>query len=1016
MRRCFILLTACAAMIGVSALSLQNRPPLLVISWAGKAPQDSPTVAVLIEMGVKDSRPRDWSGRVRVHGATVVRREGYRFRATDKLLDGGGWTASSHRAIRAPKGIPQISKMEPIATVGVILHLKDVKEDAQLALEFENKDMEKAEIPLKNVLAGKTQSIWRKDEAWKEKRTSRVAAGFVRQITAAVPVEIGRTEDDFPAAAYGPDGTLWVAYISYTVKEDSRRIEAPMLKQQPKNFKKYYTPEYGDQLFVKYYRAGTWSAPIAVTPPMQDLARCAIAVDKDRKVRVVYSAHREANFDVYQRTVIDQPDVVPELAAEIPLTRQTPGMHITPVACTDQDGRVWVACQSWGPDGQARITVLLLGKGAPARALIEGANGENCWHPAIAADNTGKVAIAYDIYHDGSDYDVRVAVFDGGIEKRRDSKVAAGPKAEMRPSVAYQGNRLWIAYEEGPEKWGQDSGALVRNKGEPLYSRRSVRVVSLGSDGRLSRPVAELPLSTVKNASAQFSAPIVQNFERAVRYAYPKLGVDLQGRLWLAYRQSSSSRYSSHPGSYWLTYLRCLGEKSWSEPIEVDRADGLLDHRPVLLPHRSGGLLIVHNTDGRYSTPETIDNQIYAGLINLPSPVGEKGRREVAEPQLVAHAVSPQGATSESAAQRAAVKRIRDYRIKNDGREYRILRGEFHRHTEISWDGGADGSLEDMFRYAIDAAAMDWIGNGDHDNGAGREYSWWLIQKFTDAYHVPQAFTPMFSYERSVSYPHGHRNCMFARRGIRTLPRLAPPAGKNKAVAGVHPDDTKMLYRYLKEFDGICAGHTGATGMGTDWRDNDPSVEPIVEIYQGDRNSYEMKDAPRAGHDPKRDPAHASLGGWQPKGFVNLALKKGYRLGFQSSSDHWSTHISYFMVLAEKHDRAGILAAIKKRHTYGATDNIIMDVRSGRYLQGDEFKTNAAPTLEIHVIGTGDLGKIDILRDSDVVATIEPHGPTCKCTWADPQPAPGMHYYYVRAMQRDGELAWASPLWIDYAK
>jgi hypothetical protein len=30
----------------------------------------------------------------------------------------------------------------------------------------------------------------------------------------------------------------------------------------------------------------------------------------------------------------------------------------------------------------------------------------------------------------------------------------------------------------------------------------------------------------------------------------------------------------------------------------------------------------------------------------------------------------------------------------------------------------------------------------------------------------------MFHYERSVSYPEGHRNVIFAQRGIRPLPRL----------------------------------------------------------------------------------------------------------------------------------------------------------------------------------------------------------------------------------------------------
>jgi hypothetical protein len=132
----------------------------------------------------------------------------------------------------------------------------------------------------------------------------------------------------------------------------------------------------------------------------------------------------------------------------------------------------------------------------------------------------------------------------------------------------------------------------------------------------------------------------------------------------------------------------------------------------------------------------------------------------------------------------------------------------------------------------------------------------------------------MHTYERSVSYPHGHRNCMFAQRGVLTLPRLAEEDVK-KRVAGIHADDTKMLYRYLKEFNGICAIHTSATSMGTDWRDNDRVVEPIVEIYQGDRMNYEKEEAPRAGYDPKGDKKPFNIAGWYPLGFVDKALEKG---------------------------------------------------------------------------------------------------------------------------------------------
>ena len=74
----------------------------------------------------------------------------------------------------------------------------------------------------------------------------------------------------------------------------------------------------------------------------------------------------------------------------------------------------------------------------------------------------------------------------------------------------------------------------------------------------------------------------------------------------------------------------------------------------------------------------------------------------------------------------ADVARMRELPHPGGGKTYRLLRGDFHRHTEISQDGGNDGALEDMWRYAIDAADFDWMGNNDHDNGGGKEYTWWL--------------------------------------------------------------------------------------------------------------------------------------------------------------------------------------------------------------------------------------------------------------------------------------------------
>jgi hypothetical protein len=202
--------------------------------------------------------------------------------------------------------------------------------------------------------------------------------------------------------------------------------------------------------------------------------------------------------------------------------------------------------------------------------------------------------------------------------------------------------------------------------------------------------------------------------------------------------------------------------------------------------------------------------------------------------------------------------------------------------------------------------------------------------------------------------------------------------------------------------------------MGTDWRDNDPEVEPFVEIYQGDRQNYERPGAPRS---PTADYA---LGGWEPKGFVNLALLKGYRLGFECSSDHISTHISYCHVYAKNNSPAEIVKAMKLRHTYGSTDNIIADYRCTadgvEHLMGEEFSSSKAPTFSIHLVGTAPFAKVTLVKnDVEVPLPCQPNV-VQDLTWTDPQPTAGKtSYYYVRGEQADGELVWISPMWIKYA-
>src|SRR5262249_62395369 len=89
-------------------------------------------------------------------------------------------------------------KLAPTATVGVGLARADVKPDATLPVT--PKEGEKAAVPLKDVLAGKPHALWE-------------GRGVVRLVSTATPVVTAKTEDDFPAACYGPARTLLVADV-----------------------------------------------------------------------------------------------------------------------------------------------------------------------------------------------------------------------------------------------------------------------------------------------------------------------------------------------------------------------------------------------------------------------------------------------------------------------------------------------------------------------------------------------------------------------------------------------------------------------------------------------------------------------------------------------------------------------------------------------------------------------------------------------------------------------------------
>jgi len=921
-----------------------------------------------ITLGLKDTEPKDWDGEIQVRGGRVIQISPRQ--TLNARISGSRWSASSRI-----QGQAMNQQMRPAV---LLVHL-----DAPAAANVE------VRTKRGNFAFGAADLKLGSPATFLEGAVSVERVPITQQLTRQP------TEDDFPACTTAADGTVWCAYVAY---QTGNLIATEDVNKG--KFDSLITKGNGDQVRLMKFDGKQWTGSMEVSEAKLDAWRPAVAVDGQGMVWVVWSQNAGGDWDIFARSY----DPKANRWSDVQRITTEAGADVGVVAATGKSGRVWLAWQRW-ESGDFAIRAQSLG-GPRSTRRTRNFGGANEWNPSIAADSKGKIYIAFDTYSAGN-YDTYLWVLDENAPQPTGETIpiAASPRFEARPSIVVDSqDRVWIAYEDAAPNWAKDFGTRWEGKqGVPFYLDRNI-IVRCYAGGRVQqtqRDVKSIPVETIYPPS-----------ERQ-RLSMPRLNVDGDGRLWLLFRR--------HPlrngaGERWVSFATYYQGGAWSPPVELPFSDNLLDNRPALAPLKAPGksaALAVYSTDGRTAGTNTaVENNLYAAFLVADG--ASKELLQTATPPDVKGAPAEPVHPNET----AEIRRIRAYRAAIGGKTYQMLRGEFHRHTEISAHRDQDGPVEDVWRYGLDVARMDWIGLGDHDNGVGREYTWWLTQKMSDLYYHAPVFMPLFTYERSVVFPSGHRNVMFAKRGIRPLPRMGQPQQQKELVFGTRDGgspDIKNLYAYLKFFHGICSSHTSATNMGTDWRDNDPAVEPVVEIYQGYRQNYEEPQAPKSARN-----AEDSIGGYQPEGYVWNAFGKGYKLGFQVSSDHISTHISYGIVYAERPTREAILDAFKKRHSYGANDNIILDVRSGQQMMGDEFTRSTPPRLNITVVGTAPVARVDIVRQIDrakpeYVYATEPKQQNVKLSWADPAPKAGaQNMYYVRVQQADGKMAWASPMWIHY--
>ncbi|MFH1920129.1 MAG: hypothetical protein ABIP48_09630 [Planctomycetota bacterium] len=785
------------------------------------------------------------------------------------------------------------------------------------------------------------------------------AAGVELAVT---PLEAAAAEgeEDYPAIAVGRENRLWVAWVSWE--------------------------QGADVIYARSFDGRVWSEPAALAGP-GDFYQVKLAREGDDKLWAVWAAQEKGNWDLYAR--------VRDRDAWGPVRRLTsaPGSDFKHDLATDAAGSVWLAWQSF-VSGSADIYLLNLSdpSATPLQVTDDPAND---WEPSLACDGKGSVYVAWDTYRNGN-YDVYLRPM--APEPKEPIPVAASPEFEAHATAACDGHdRVWVAYDSAQPNWGKDytQGETLRdgNFTATLHAYRRLELRCVTPSGVYAAPV---PVPQVLPESWR----VVKNVEYGIvghrrSYDLPHLATDSGGNLWLTYRVNRQG-YLGHPpgGGVWEIETAWFDGSKWSAPVFIPQSRGRNSQRVGTALDGEGRLWFAWPTGSHFRGE---DCNVYVG--SLPS----------AEQAAPLEPGAPLAIPTPSPKDPEVLERAVEHRWEIGGKGYRVCWGDLHRHTDLSLcTPTIDGTLFDAYRYALDAAKLDFLGVTDHTRDVP-PYPWWCTQKMADLFSVEDRFVGFYSYERSNPMGKnggGHRNLWFPERGNRVyystiIDKKAPsPAG---------------LYDQLRDGHVRCVmgahtpGWNEKAGEGT-WTYNDPEYEPVAEIFQAYRTSYEMPQ--------KADDRTSAV----YKRSIWAALERDYRLGLIASSDHWSTHLSYACVYAEELSRESIFRAIQAQRTYAAMDKIVVEFSINGHPMGEEFETTGPVELRAKVLGTANLAKLEVVRDNRFIYSVEPGKPQHEFTYRDVAATAGASYYYLRVTQEnklpDGSpiMAWSSPIWVNLGK
>lgn len=235
---------------------------------------------------------------------------------------------------------------------------------------------------------------------------------------------------------------------------------------------------------------------------------------------------------------------------------------------------------------------------------------------------------------------------------------------------------------------------------------------------------------------------------------------------------------------------------------------------------------------------------------------------------------------------------------------------------------------------------------------------------------------------------------------------------------------------------------TMAKGYETTFDEFTPEFERVVEIYNAWGSSECTKKEGNLRPITSEDPKGVSE---NEKGSIRNALNRNMRFGFVAGglddrgiyADFYDTdQVQYSpgltAILAIEQTRDALLLGLSNRTCYATTgERIVLGYSIAGVQMGSELNTKTKPGLEFNrhitgfVCGTAPIKEILFIRNGVAFHTIHPKATNYEFEFDDSEhlsklvlessdDRPPFVYYYMRILQEDGHIAWASPIWIDY--